>query len=242
MATLVVSLGSNCYVSWTLRRIGLQTESLPLDWVNSFRFGAMLDALESFSEADILAMQRSSLPVDKDSASVYENPEYGFRLPHEHDVNPENSREEIAARYARRFDRLKSACRSADHVVFIRTLAVATYGLPKETAADYSSEAINRAAGVLEGLCGHDRFTLVLCDQREAEIAALSATGNPRVTSAVLHIPFENVIFTARQDRPSKEAARAIYEEALRDLGLAESVADVAACFRRLTSPQEVLR
>lgn len=241
--TLIVSVGYNCYVSWTLRKIGVQKGSYPIDWVNSFRFSRLLDFIDEFSIDSLKGFEPSPIDADAASATSYYIPRYGMRFPHEHDVNPEIGIQEIGERYARRFDRLRAHCKAASHVVFLRTNAVRTYNLAPEDVDEYSPDVILKAARVLGDLAGHNRFTLAILRER----LAIPAIDAPFVAQAELLVPFENGFYDADVSQPREAGAFDFFRRGLAPIQAARSTAEVKKALVGLsatppTRPDRALR
>jgi hypothetical protein len=216
-------MGYNCYVSWTLRKIGIQKGSYPIDWVNSFRFSRLLDFIDEFSIDSLKDFEPSPIDADAASATSYYITRYAMRFPHEHDLNPGISIREISERYARRFERLRAHCKAARHIVFLRTNAVRTYNLAPEDVDEYSPDVILKAARVLGDLVGHNRFTLAILRER-LEVPAIDA---PFIAQANLLVPFENGFYDADMSQPRKAEAFNFFRSGLAPIQKAGSTAEV---------------
>ncbi|MGA0543424.1 DUF1796 family putative cysteine peptidase [Neotabrizicola sp. VNH66] len=227
---MLISMGSNCYVSWTFRKVGLQNGSYPLDWVNTFRFGGAIRFLQDFGPTLFNHLTPSEREPDRGKPNIYALDEYMIRLPHEHDVTPDITRSEIAEKYSRRMGRLKEVCRTTPHVIFVRAVAERCYDLPNETASEYSSEQFAVADSLLQELCGGRHFTLLLLHGSKGYFDNVAP--HPRIRTAHLGLPFENGFFTANARLPQKQQAFDIFSEALTPLAHARSSEEATACLR----------
>jgi hypothetical protein len=224
-APLFISLGSNCYVSWTLRKIGFQQASYPIDWVNSFRFDKLLDFIEAYDPATLREMQPSTIDVDRAVANRYYLPAYEIRLPHEHDVEPDITLDGISDKYTRRFERLRSDISLAAQVIFVRCVAHRCYDLKPESPDAYTPDLVRRAVDVLRHACGHDRFTLILLSEQPG----LPVEPIDHVVRARLDLPFENVFFKLKATAPTMEDAADVFRESIEHLSRGAGSGDVAA-------------
>ena len=192
-----ISLGANCYLSWTLRRIGLQQEAYPLDWVNSFdvrRAVAFVREADHHFVADLCA---SPLQVDRahpDAEQRLYSTRFSLRLPHEFDRDPAISREELARRYQRRFDRLRAHCRDAGVVVFLRSVSHEYHEVRGEDEGAYD-QADEELLPHLTEVCGHRRYALVLMSHRQ--FFQTPGVDGRRIVRVNHVVPFENGFYDA---------------------------------------------
>lgn len=132
LAKLIVSLGSNCYVSWTLRKIGLQFESMPLDWVNSFSIQGVNLFLEELSAHFINNLKPCFSTGEENDRNILSSDKYNFRMPHEYDLNPERSLFDIYDTYKMRIERFRTEIVN-NEVIFVRKLHDKSYnGVKRE--------------------------------------------------------------------------------------------------------------
>ncbi len=160
---LYISLGSNCYVSWTLRKIGLQQKSYPLDWVNSSSVASISYILANGFTQVIPSWQKSDFVDDVNLG--FNNNKYlvkhlSLRFPHEYDVNPEIDLQDIVIRYERRMARLALDV-SLNRVIFIRNVEIGYGGYPAEDPIVYK-ENEEKLYNSLVSICGHTNFVVFL--------------------------------------------------------------------------------
>jgi len=133
-----ISLGSDCSVSWNLRRLGLQPYgTMPFDWMRIDNFQNVISILESefndFTKFESYNIKQQSLAFDyfdfdfdsEDCASIKSqyrmvHSKYKFILPHEYQGSLIDSRE-FQKKYSRRIARfLEIGRNSALRKVFVR--------------------------------------------------------------------------------------------------------------------------
>lgn len=224
-----VSLGSNCYVSMALRKSGFQNKSYPFDWINTFRFREELQFMKDLEENPkiLMEMPASTLKVDTEGQNShlksYYLDRYKIRLPHEHEINPNITDQEIIEKYDRRYKRLIEDCKKSDHVVFIRTIAYKCYELDGENDNDYDRILIQEFVNYLRIICGHENFTLLILSQR-------GTFKNPLIENTVaarLSIPFENTAFIADPNLPTGEEAVSFFKRAFENISKASNHSEI---------------
>jgi|GEM_PF-5807889 len=213
MATFI-SLGSNCYVSWTLRKAGLQNQSYAFDWINSFKFNDLIRYIDNFSEDIFLNMEKSPVNVDKDKNDSYFIKEYNFRLPHEHDIKKDITFPEIAEKYKRRYNRLKDVCQNSDDIIFLRVVAHRCYDLAPETENDFSDYL--EYVRVLNNFCGHSNYKLCLLSEKGWPPPP--ATEIQNIIKLNLEVPFENGFFNLVNAKEQGAEAITLFSNGLENL------------------------
>lgn len=225
--SLFISLGSNCYVSWTLRKIGLQNFSYPLDWVNTFRFRLGLKFIQDFTPNLASKFVESPVISDKGRSNIHYLQEYMIRLPHEYDLNPNSTIEEISEKYQRRLERLREHCSGARHVIFIRSMAHRCYNLQPEGLGDYEYGTLNNIDRILKDICNGDHFTILLLYEDEAFSGLKQLESLPRLAVAYNEVPFENGFFSLNKDLPVGTDAFSVFSNALKPLLFSSSTEEV---------------
>jgi hypothetical protein len=130
-----ISLGSDCSVSWNLRRLGLQTYgSMPFDWMRIDNLQDVISLLEArfyeFARIDSYIIKRQSLAFDYFDSRGVDKPikseckmihtKYKFILPHEYQGMIIDSRD-FQEKYSRRITRFLEVGRNSKmHKVFVR--------------------------------------------------------------------------------------------------------------------------
>jgi hypothetical protein len=157
---LYVSLGCNCYVSWTLRRLQLQTNSFPFDWINLSNFNFLQNIINTGFFEIINNWDISDFPSDlyKDNIFLYKN--FNLRFPHEYDVNPDINIDNIIIRYQRRLDRFYESIRT-NNVIFIRLVEEGYGNYPSETSATYEDSELS-TVNFFRSICGHNNFKIII--------------------------------------------------------------------------------
>lgn len=158
---LVISLGHNCYVSWTIRKVGLQKVSYPLDWVNSFNLRGVIDFFKAGSADFINELTNSSATNEGDDKKILFSEKYQFRLPHEYDKDPSKSLTAIYDMYKRRIERFFEHCSDSHGVIFIRNINRKPYkSVPPENLQDLNNEA-KEFCKLIEQRIGHGNFIVI---------------------------------------------------------------------------------
>lgn len=170
---LFVPFGSICMASWNLRKNGLQTESMPYDWIGP----ANLDTELGFLENGFAGL------IEKDKLEYFgrKDHEAHFRMPNgvtfQHDFTKENLEEypKVEAKYQRRIKRLYEKLTRARSVMFVHF----DYDYPKE-------EELKDAVSRLKKLYPQKRIRLLYVALDEALQGWRLETENEDYTLAVL--------------------------------------------------------
>jgi hypothetical protein len=168
-SNLFISLGDNCYVSWTIRNSGYQQSSFPLDWVNSFRIKEVAIFLSDLNADFIKELVQSPIKDELENNKIKFSERYNFRLPHEWDKNPQKTISEIKDMYERRILRLVDQGKSANWIYFLRNVSQNGYKnfLP-EGGGDYTKN-IDSLNNSIKHSLGHERFSIILCSASNFE-------------------------------------------------------------------------
>lgn len=121
---LIVSLGSSCGVTMAMRRLYLQTASLPFDWLGSPSLPDVVAMIESdfanwFEKKDFVLWN-----VSHEKGVIhrfYKNVRTGFGFPHEFsNAEPfETNFERVREKYVRRTDRFRADLSKPGRVLFV---------------------------------------------------------------------------------------------------------------------------
>jgi hypothetical protein len=125
-----ISLGNDCSVSYQLRKLHLQNESLPFDWMRIDNMDSICNILESrfdgfanFAEYNIKKQSDNFDNFDITACkSRYKmvHRQYGFTLPHEYN-DSSISIPDFEEKYSRRIARFNSIVLDASiHKIFVR--------------------------------------------------------------------------------------------------------------------------
>jgi Putative papain-like cysteine peptidase (DUF1796) len=131
-----ISLGSDCSVSWNLRRLGLQTRgTMPFDWMRIDKLQDVISILDAgfneFARIDSYTIKGQVLAFDYFDSDTKEgkpikseckmlHTKYKFTLPHEYQGTQLDSRE-FQEKYSRRICRFLEIGRNSKmHKVFVR--------------------------------------------------------------------------------------------------------------------------
>lgn len=159
---LYISLGSNCYVSWLLRKIGFQHKSYPFDWINTSSISSIPVLLVNGFAFAIKNWKNSDFVDDLKLGALnnkYLVRDLSLRFPHEYDVDPEINLQDIVNRYERRFVRMSSSA-AENQVVFIRNVEIGYGDYPSEDSISYlNGERLLYQS--LSDFCGHTNFVVL---------------------------------------------------------------------------------
>ncbi len=188
---LLVSLGHNCYVSWTFRKIGLQGPSFPLDWVNSFSFSGALNFINDASGDFVNELVPCTPTSEENDDKILYSPKYHFRMPHEFDLDANKSLFSVKEMYQRRIDRLFEKCKKADKVIFLRNVYEKPYKtVPSEDLVELDSLS-TKFCELVESRLGHENFIVIFTSYTDS----LSSFSNPKCFFVNQILPFENGFF-----------------------------------------------
>jgi hypothetical protein len=218
-------------VRWTLRRVGLQRESYPLDWVNSFDVRRAAAFVHEADHGFVAHLCASTLHVDRahpDGERRLYSTRFSLRLPHEFERDRSISHDDLGRRYQRRFDRLRAHCRDAEFVLFLRAVSHEYYEVPGEAEEAYA-QAEEELHDRLTEVCGHRRYLLILMSHRQFFHTRDAADGRTVRVNRV--VPFENGFYDAVSDEPRGAPVFDFYEVAL---------ARVAVLVRNATLPADL--
>lgn len=117
---LIVPLGSSCITAESVQKRGLRQFSLPFDWIKVLSLPQAIDFLQTrFAHF----LQSEDFEPYRESAKVfgYRNQRTGLIFLHDfgHDGNFAEVFPAVAAKYARRIDRLYEKIAAARHILFI---------------------------------------------------------------------------------------------------------------------------
>lgn len=188
---LLISLGHNCYVSWTFRKIGLQGPSFPLDWVNSFSFSGVFDFINDSSSSFVKQLEPCKPTSEEKDSKIMYSPKYHFRLPHEFDLDADKSLDSIAEMYKRRIERFYEKCKQADKIIFFRNIYERPY-------KQVPIEDLNKLDCLSDKLCKvigerieHENFIVVFSSYGDS----LKRFTNEKCFFLNNVLPFENGFF-----------------------------------------------
>jgi len=188
---LIVSLGHNCYVSWTLRKIGLQGPSFPIDWVNSFSFAGVLDFFSDSSSDFVNGLEPCKKTGEEENDKILYSSKYHFRLPHEYDLDPNKSVASIKKMYQRRIERFFEKCKEAEKIIFVRNL----YEKPYKTVQPENLEQIDslssKFCALIERQLGNKEFIVIFSSYTDRHFKFTNA----KCLYLNQILPFENGFF-----------------------------------------------
>jgi hypothetical protein len=208
---LYVSLGCNCYVSWTLRKIGLQNVSYPFDWINFSSIEVLPNILEfSGFKNSINSWVRSDFPQDLEHKDKFICKKMFLRFPHEFDVDPNIAIEDIVSRYERRFSRLSADLR-VNEVIFLRMVELGYGNFPLENAEVYKKNE-HKIINSLAFACGHENFKLIIFSKK---LNFDFEPTSPKITIIKGAVPFENGFYKYDPNYVEKEPVFSMYKNLL---------------------------
>jgi hypothetical protein len=132
-----IALGCDCSIAYQLTKLGLRTESYPLDWCSSPNLDTIIKLFETnfvdfanfnsyqikqHSIENFNSIVNETLCLDTSMKSHYKlyHPKYKITLPHEY-VGDKIDIEQFETKYTRRIERLLSLLNNEDNeIVFIR--------------------------------------------------------------------------------------------------------------------------
>lgn len=205
---MIISLGCNCYVSWTLRRLALQDKTYPWDWINSSNFSGIIETINTGFSPVFEHIVLSKFKEDLDKNTTFLSNSYFFRFPHEYDVNEEISIEDIVEKYNRRYERFRNLLRFTNEPLLFVRLKEYGYGdFPMENDSLYD-QYIPRFLQYFDVNFPGKDFKILLMDKKIGNILC----NDSRVLCLNNVVPFENGFYNFDVKYPTQEKFFAYYK------------------------------
>lgn len=116
-----ISLGTNCAISYQLKKYGLRKEAYPFDWCN-VNFKNLLNVLENnfidYNELEIKKFSTNHLHIDTSIGTYILKNKYGITFAHE--VLDNSTLDLFSDTLSRRIERFKNLTDNQTKIVFIR--------------------------------------------------------------------------------------------------------------------------